>query len=517
MSHGTATGCRNDPPAWAPPPRERALRMDFASCYLPDHDEDSHFGHREAGVVGVADGVSSYRLKGVDAGAFARALMANAYEAADLAVTISRGARLRVCPHALLETAYERAARSCTPGAHGGHRVSPRQLSGGRTSATAHRFNCSYQLRGGGSDVADAEVGDMPVADGDVVVVGTDGLFENVFDVELEELVREGRAIGLSPQEMADNIAATAREMARRRLGHSSFSLENWMDGKQAKELFFGGKIDDITVIVAFIVSSESMEWAVRVLPRHGEDTRTSGTPRPASSASRTGSAGTATTASPPGRSRARSWRAPWPRRSWRPGPERSGASAPRSCWPGRTRRPSPRTRRGRPPPSSCRSTSRLSGGRTSATAPSRCSGAARSCAGRCSSRVASTARSSSAPTAVATASVSKAKVGGMSEVRDGDVLVVGTDGLFDNMHGAQLENIVCRGTGLRFSPKKMAHAIARAAYETSKDKRARSPFSIAYQNAFRVPYRGGKKDDITVTVANIVSKEEGGERGGKA
>ncbi|KAF0931748.1 hypothetical protein E2562_005735 [Oryza meyeriana var. granulata] len=34
---------------------QQALRMDWASCYVPDHDKDAHFGH--AGVVRVADGV----------------------------------------------------------------------------------------------------------------------------------------------------------------------------------------------------------------------------------------------------------------------------------------------------------------------------------------------------------------------------------------------------------------------------------------------------------------------------
>ena len=51
----------------------------------------------------------------------------------------------------------------------------------------------------------------MPVVDGDVVVIGTDGLFDNVLDVEL----------GLSPQNMADNIAGTACEMSFGWLAHS--------------------------------------------------------------------------------------------------------------------------------------------------------------------------------------------------------------------------------------------------------------------------------------------------------
>ena len=61
----------------------------------------------------------------------------------------------------------------------------------------------------------------MPVMDGDVVVIGTDGLFDNVLDVELEQLVRRGTELGLSPQSMADNIAGTACEMSFGWLAHS--------------------------------------------------------------------------------------------------------------------------------------------------------------------------------------------------------------------------------------------------------------------------------------------------------
>ncbi|RLM78995.1 putative protein phosphatase 2C 23 [Panicum miliaceum] len=61
-----------------PDARPCALRMDWAACVLPLHGEDAHFGHAEAGFIGVADGVGGYRDYGVDAGAFARELMARA-------------------------------------------------------------------------------------------------------------------------------------------------------------------------------------------------------------------------------------------------------------------------------------------------------------------------------------------------------------------------------------------------------------------------------------------------------
>ncbi|KAG2657605.1 hypothetical protein PVAP13_1KG203110 [Panicum virgatum] len=66
-------------------------------------------------------------------------------------------------------------------------------LRGGRmvhcSAAQQRRFNCPYQLNSGddGDSLAEAEVGGMPVDDGDVVVAGTDGLFDNVHDIQVLE------------------------------------------------------------------------------------------------------------------------------------------------------------------------------------------------------------------------------------------------------------------------------------------------------------------------------------------
>ncbi|GJN21651.1 hypothetical protein PR202_gb09149 [Eleusine coracana subsp. coracana] len=127
--------------------------MDAASCYVQHHDEDAHFVHAEAGVIGVTDAVSAFRKDGAD-------------------------------------------------------RLAPRHDSAvvHRSASQQHRFSCPFQLRSkGGDGVGDGEVGGAPVAEGDVVVVGTDtdGLFDNVFDAELERVVTKGAEMGLSPQGMA--------------------------------------------------------------------------------------------------------------------------------------------------------------------------------------------------------------------------------------------------------------------------------------------------------------------------
>ncbi|CAN6238740.1 unnamed protein product [Urochloa humidicola] len=249
-------------------PRRRDLRMEFASCYIKRHDEDAHFGHADTCVVGVADGVGGYRGRGVDASAFARELMRSAHEEA---VTAPPGTR--VCPLTLLERAYERTAASGTPAASTAAIVS---LAGGslrwahvgdsgfavfrdgalllRSRKQQSHFNCPLSLKAedAGGGVAGAEVGEAPAAAGDVVVVGTDGLFDNVSDDELERIVGMGVAMGFSPLNMAEVVAAFAHEAARCTYRDTPYSVEK---RKQLGAASTCGKPDDITVVVAFIVS----------------------------------------------------------------------------------------------------------------------------------------------------------------------------------------------------------------------------------------------------------------------
>ncbi|RCV07440.1 hypothetical protein SETIT_1G244700v2 [Setaria italica] len=254
-----------------PDKRPCALRMDWAACDLPLHGEDAHFGHAEAGFVGVADGVGGYRDRGVDAGAFARELMASALENVELT---AKARRLR--PKEVLKRAYETAVIKCTPGASTAVILSLDRTAlswayvgdsafavfrGGRivyrSIEQRRRFNFPYQLssNGDGDSLTKAMVGDMSVRDGDVVVVGTDGLFDNMHDCQLERAVQMGTELGFSPKNMADIIASIAYDVSKNKRACSPFSLAHL---KASGEGGCGGKEDDITVIVAYIVAKDS-------------------------------------------------------------------------------------------------------------------------------------------------------------------------------------------------------------------------------------------------------------------
>ncbi|CAN6238741.1 unnamed protein product [Urochloa humidicola] len=246
------------------------LRMAFDACYIPDHGEDAYFGNAAAGVVGVADGVGSYRQRGVDASAFARGLMSSAH-----AEVVTAAPGTRFCPRTLLERAHRATAAAGTPAASTAVIVSlagrtlrwayvgdsgfavfrdGRMLR--RSRAQQHRFNCPYQLNAkldGALVAAAAEVGEAPAKEGDIVVVGTDGLFDNVTDDELERIVRMGTALGFSPTNMAEVVAGFAFEAARCSYRDTPYSVLGRRE--PGRSCFTGGKPDDLTVVVAYIVS----------------------------------------------------------------------------------------------------------------------------------------------------------------------------------------------------------------------------------------------------------------------
>uniref|UniRef100_M8BU41 Protein phosphatase n=1 Tax=Aegilops tauschii TaxID=37682 RepID=M8BU41_AEGTA len=154
-----------------------------------------------------------------------------------------------VCPYTLLERAYEEtgAADSAFAVFRDGRLVH-------RSQRQQRRFNCPFQLNatGKGERVNKADVGQMAVRHGDVVVLGTDGLFDNMFDAELEVVVRMGMALGFSPKNMADVVAGIAYEMSTSKTRDSPYSADSRrLQGDHRR----GGKPDDITVVVAFIVS----------------------------------------------------------------------------------------------------------------------------------------------------------------------------------------------------------------------------------------------------------------------
>jgi len=96
--------------------------------------------------------------------------------------------------------------------------------------------------------------------------------------------------------------------------------------------------------------------------------------------------------------------------------------------------------------------------------------------------------------------------------VRPGDILVLATDGLFDNVDEEALldliEGLLTEGSGTGASPQQLADAIAARAKELSLDKSVDSPFAILAKDN-DILWGGGRPDDITVLVSHILDRAD--------
>jgi len=89
----------------------------------------------------------------------------------------------------------------------------------------------------------------VPVQSGDVVVVGTDGLFDNVFDRDVAMIASRALTAGLGPEQCAKQLASLATALAQDQDSVSPFAKA----AREAGYAYRGGKADDVTVVVSFI------------------------------------------------------------------------------------------------------------------------------------------------------------------------------------------------------------------------------------------------------------------------
>nr|POE61500.1 putative protein phosphatase 2c 55 [Quercus suber] len=86
-----------------------------------------------------------------------------------------------------------------------------------------------------------------------------------------------------------------------------------------------------------------------------------------------------------------------------------------------------------------------------------------------------------------------------------GDIIVLGTGGLLDNMFTAEIEDIISKGSLEGVNTEKLASTIAHLALFNSMDKNIDSPFAQVARLA-GLKHNGGKRDDITVIVGHVIA-----------
>lgn len=277
-------------------PLQRAEAVEAVACVTAAHaiphptkahkpggsGEDAFFVAAGGRVFGVADGVGGWASVGVDPSLYSRALMAAAAQAA------AADPEQRLTPREVLQRAYEApgtravvgTSTACVASLRGSTlRVANLGDSGAlvvrdggvahRTREQQHSFNCPYQL---GTDSEDTPaMADQyewnGVRQGDVVVLGTDGLWDNLFDHAIAREVADYLAakpaarpadLRRASHELAQRIAVKALAAANSATARTPFWSKP--DGPRG----YGGKLDDICVVVAIAAAAEHAQSQTR-------------------------------------------------------------------------------------------------------------------------------------------------------------------------------------------------------------------------------------------------------------
>ena len=132
-----------------------------------------------------------------------------------------------------------------------------------RSEPQQHFFNCPFQLMFDGTNVGDppqvADTYNIKPRDGDIVLLATDGVFDNMYTEDLEALVNvhlpfdgagASKPADAALQGLADAIVARAQALGADETYDSPFQRA-WESFDPDDEPWRGGKLDDTTVVVA--------------------------------------------------------------------------------------------------------------------------------------------------------------------------------------------------------------------------------------------------------------------------
>eukprot|EP00798_Chlamydomonas_sp_ICE-L_P015914 gene15914-22048_t len=279
------------PPSQAKGPRQVAkFKLVSGSHMIPHADkvakggEDAWFTSTAGcGAVGVADGVGGWAEEDINPAEYARAVTRKCEEAVqdtdwdeDSSVidilefaqaSISSPGSCTVCLAVLRPTGVLDVANLGDAGV----RVIRGTKLAFSTTAQEHQFNMPYQMASPGilpdTDMAsDAMQYQFELRQGDVVITGSDGLFDNMWDDQLVAQVYgyvqsapSSMYVPWTAQQLAKAIAIAASATIRDSSARTPWSVESASQNQQQTSLFGklfargGGKMDDITVLVSIV------------------------------------------------------------------------------------------------------------------------------------------------------------------------------------------------------------------------------------------------------------------------
>jgi len=237
--------------------------------------EDAYFIGTDGNSFGVADGVGGWSEVGVDPALYSRGLMESAKEGYDKFQ--------KKDPLEILQYAYDKMSKAirgsctacivvlngetkklnCANLGDSGFAIFRRSQDGTfkstyKSKEQQHEFNFPFQLGEGSRDKpSHADKITVDIKAGDIITVGTDGLFDNLYDWQIANLLNKHlpsspilRMEDIPPENVADIIAKSAQDIGKSKSVKSPFAEH----AEQYNWNYQGGKLDDITVILSYAV-----------------------------------------------------------------------------------------------------------------------------------------------------------------------------------------------------------------------------------------------------------------------
>jgi protein phosphatase PTC7 len=121
-----------------------------------------------------------------------------------------------------------------------------------RSEEQQHSFNFPFQIGSIGDNPSEALAFQHEIKENDILILGTDGMFDNLFDKDVINMLNENKDWGV--EEISKALGAVAFEKSLDTRYMSPFAV----GAKKAGFYFLGGKSDDITIIVAKVVRNNN-------------------------------------------------------------------------------------------------------------------------------------------------------------------------------------------------------------------------------------------------------------------
>ncbi|XP_051138300.1 probable protein phosphatase 2C 71 isoform X2 [Andrographis paniculata] len=208
--------------------------------------------------MGVADGVGLWSLEGTRPGVFAKELtrtcerlvsvgnINNPVELLDLSASETH------CPGSstILIAHFDGQTLNVANVGNSGFIILRNGTVYKRSSPMFHAFYFPLQVEGGEEPSRMAELYRVDLEDDDVIVIATDGLLDNLYDLEISSVVSKSLAADKKLEEIAKLLAESAQERGRCAHGRSPFADEAQAAGYTGCT---GGKLDDVAVILSVV------------------------------------------------------------------------------------------------------------------------------------------------------------------------------------------------------------------------------------------------------------------------